>query len=84
MTFRPAFLIAASAVLVTVSTVDLHAQGAPVRFLVSNGMKAAIEELRPQCERAIGRPLDIQFHSWLEEGPLLHFWQGRRQHASIK
>jgi molybdate transport system substrate-binding protein len=39
------------------------AQGTPVRVLVSNGMKAAMEELAPRCERAIGRPLDIQYNS---------------------
>lgn len=42
---------------------EADAQGAPVRVLVSNGMKAAIEELRPQCEHAIGRPLDLHFNS---------------------
>jgi molybdate transport system substrate-binding protein len=39
------------------------AEGASVRVLVSNGMKAAMEELQPQCERAIGRPLALQFNS---------------------
>jgi molybdate transport system substrate-binding protein len=38
-------------------------QDAPVRVLVSNGMKAAMEELQPQCERAIGHPLKLQFNS---------------------
>ena len=41
----------------------LHAQTPPIRVLVSNGMKAAIEELKPQAEREIGRPLDLKFHS---------------------
>ena len=39
------------------------AQADPVRVLVSNGMKAAMEELQPQCERAIGHPLALQFDS---------------------
>jgi len=39
------------------------AQNTSVRVLVSNGMKAAIEELRPQCERAIGHHLSTQFNS---------------------
>jgi molybdate transport system substrate-binding protein len=39
------------------------AENRPLRFLVSNGMKAAIEELRPQCEHAIGSPLELQFNS---------------------
>jgi molybdate transport system substrate-binding protein len=38
-------------------------QGAAVRVLASNGMKAALEELRPQCERAIGHPLALRFNS---------------------
>jgi molybdate transport system substrate-binding protein len=36
---------------------------AALRVLVSNGMKGAIEELQPQIEKAIGRPLAIQFGS---------------------
>jgi molybdate transport system substrate-binding protein len=39
------------------------AQVAPVRVLVSNGMKAAMEKLQPQAERAIGRPVTLQFNS---------------------
>jgi molybdate transport system substrate-binding protein len=39
------------------------AQVTPVRALVSNGMKAAIEQLRPQAERAIGHPVTLQFNS---------------------
>jgi molybdate transport system substrate-binding protein len=35
----------------------------PVRVLVSNGLKAAIEELQPSCERAIGRPVAVEFNS---------------------
>lgn len=39
------------------------AQTAPVRVLASNGVKAVIDELRPQCERAAGRPLALQYGS---------------------
>ena len=65
MTVRPIFaaLLAATAGFVFVSTREVAAQGAPVTVLVSNGMKAAIEELQPQCERAIARPLALQFNS---------------------
>jgi len=35
----------------------------PVRVLVSNGLKAAMEELKPASERAIGRPLAMEFNS---------------------
>jgi molybdate transport system substrate-binding protein len=37
----------------------------PVRVLVSNGMKFAMEELQAQCERAIGHPLAVQYNSTL-------------------
>ena len=42
---------------------DAGAQDTAFRVLVSNGMKAAMEQLQPQCERAIGHPLAMQFHS---------------------
>jgi molybdate transport system substrate-binding protein len=37
------------------------AQTAEVRVLASNGIKAVVEDLRPQAERAIGHPLTIQY-----------------------
>jgi molybdate transport system substrate-binding protein len=37
------------------------AQNAPLHVLASNGVKAVIDELKPQAERAIGRPLTIEF-----------------------
>ena len=37
------------------------AQNAPVHVLASNGVKAVIDDLRPQAERAIGRPLAIEY-----------------------
>jgi molybdate transport system substrate-binding protein len=37
------------------------AQNTPVHVLASNGMKAVIDDLKPQAERAIGRPLVIEF-----------------------
>ena len=45
------------------SAQEIRAQSDPIRVLVSNGMKAAMEELQPQCERAIGHPLALQFDS---------------------
>jgi molybdate transport system substrate-binding protein len=39
------------------------AQSGPVTVLASNGVRAVIEELRPQCERTIGHPLAIQYGS---------------------
>ena len=60
--------IAAATAATTAGLILLCAQGAvaqdaPIRVLVSNGMKAAMEELQPQCERAIGHPLAMQFSS---------------------
>jgi molybdate transport system substrate-binding protein len=37
------------------------AQDSEIRVLSSNGVKAALEELQPGCERAVGRRLSIQF-----------------------
>src|SRR5438094_18838 len=39
------------------------AQDNALRVLVSNGMKGSMEELQPQCEKAVGRSLAIQFGS---------------------
>lgn len=54
---------AAIAAGLAVLSLPAAAQNAPVRVLASNGVKAVIEELQPQCQRAIGRPLAIQFGS---------------------
>ena len=39
------------------------AQVAPVHVLASNGVKAAIDALKPACERAAGHPLTIEYGS---------------------
>jgi molybdate transport system substrate-binding protein len=39
------------------------AKSGEIRVLCSNGMKAVVEEVRPQMERAIGHPLSIEFSS---------------------
>jgi molybdate transport system substrate-binding protein len=36
---------------------------AALRVLVSNGMKGTMEALQPQCEKAVGRPLAMEFSS---------------------
>ena len=38
-------------------------QSPPIRVLASNGVKAVLEELQSQCERATGHPLAIEFNS---------------------
>jgi len=37
--------------------------GNSLHVFASNGVKAVIQDLQPECERAIGRPLSIQFAS---------------------
>jgi molybdate transport system substrate-binding protein len=44
-------------------TQQAAAQDAAVRVMASNGMKAALEELQPQCERSIGHSLALRFSS---------------------
>lgn len=58
-----AAILATTVGLIFLFTQEVAAQGGAVRVLVSNGMKAAMEELQPQCERAIGHPLALQFNS---------------------
>lgn len=53
--------------IVLAAAMFLSVQGAAaqdaVHVLVSNGLKAALEELKPAGERAIGRPLSLEFNS---------------------
>jgi molybdate transport system substrate-binding protein len=39
------------------------AQTTPLHVLASNGMRAVIDELKPQLERDLGRPLAIEFNT---------------------
>jgi len=49
------------AALAWLGTVAAQSAGAPIRALSSNGVRAALEELAPQCERTVGRELAIEF-----------------------
>src|SRR6478736_5492242 len=49
------------AVALLLTAFQLAAQNTPVHILASNGVKAVIDELKPQAERAIGRPLTIEY-----------------------
>jgi molybdate transport system substrate-binding protein len=49
------------AVALLLAAFPLAAQNAPVHVLASNGMRAVIDELKPQAEYTIGRPLAIEF-----------------------
>jgi molybdate transport system substrate-binding protein len=74
--------IAAALVATTIGFFSLPSLGlaaggnTPVRVLVSNGMKFAMEELQPQCERAIGHPLAIQYNSTLSVKKMIEAGQG--------
>lgn len=45
------------------AAVALSAQGEPVKLLISNGLRGVMEEVTPQCEKAIGAPLAIEYSS---------------------
>src|SRR5262245_11782771 len=66
MTLRSigAIAVAASAILyLSPRVVAQNASDSALRVLVSNGMKGSMEELRAQCEKAVGYPLAITFGS---------------------
>lgn len=58
-----AAIVAVAAVLSVLAPQEAMAQDTAVRVLASNGVKAAMQELRPECERAIGHPLTLEFNS---------------------
>ena len=58
----PAQIVAIIIGFILLYAPNAAAQGIPVRVLVSNGMKAAMVELQPQCERTIGHRLELQFN----------------------
>src|SRR6266705_245074 len=54
-----------SGILFTVAvlavSVSSFSQPEPLRVLASNGVRAALQDLIPQWERAVGRPLTVEF-----------------------
>jgi molybdate transport system substrate-binding protein len=50
-------------ILAAMAATTLAAQPAEIHVLVSNGIRAVMEEVRPQAERAIGHPLAMEFNS---------------------
>jgi molybdate transport system substrate-binding protein len=71
-----AAIVATTAAFLFLPQPQIAAGGAPVRVLVSNGMKAAMEELQPQRERAIGHPLAVQYNSTLSVKKMIEEGQG--------
>src|SRR5260370_10800340 len=55
---RRSVIVAAGLLL---SAYSATAQSGAVRVLASNGIKAVIDDLQPQAERVIGRPLAVDF-----------------------
>src|SRR5947208_1944878 len=55
---KPHSLIAAIAILLAPFAA---AQPAPIHVLVSNGVRAVVEDLQAQCEQAVGHPLAIEY-----------------------
>src|SRR5437762_13955571 len=39
------------------------AESSPIHVLVSNGLKASMEDLHTTCESSVGHPLDIRYNS---------------------
>ena len=60
MTRRVAVLVAALA-WVGASSAQSGAQSAPLRALSSNGVRAGLDAVVPQCERSVGKAIDIEF-----------------------
>ncbi|WP_428101288.1 substrate-binding domain-containing protein [Candidatus Rariloculus sp.] len=56
-----AFVAAALAATLSVTTFEVHAQSSSLRVLSSNGVKAVVESLQPEIERAVGSSLSIEF-----------------------
>src|SRR5262245_55274295 len=56
--FAGLFLMAAAFVAITPHT---SAQSGELRVLCSNGIRAAVEQLKPDAEKIIGRKLSIEF-----------------------
>jgi molybdate transport system substrate-binding protein len=60
---RTTALLAALFASLTAPADAQHAPDAPLRVLSSNGIRAALERLLPDAERAIGRRIAVQFSS---------------------
>ena len=50
-------------IVLALSTPPAAAQDTTLRLFVSNGMKGSMEALQGQCEKEVGRPLQVQFSS---------------------
>ena len=58
---RSAAAVAAAFAWVGTCAAQSGAQNAPLHALSSNGVRAAVEVLVPQCERSVGRAVEIEY-----------------------
>jgi len=58
MTRRSAFAASLGLVVFTLGAAQAPS---PIRVLASNGIRAVLQDLIPECERAVGRPLAVEF-----------------------
>jgi molybdate transport system substrate-binding protein len=58
---RSVAVLAAALAWLGASAAQSEAQNAPLRALSSNGVRAAVEVLAPQCERSVGRAVEIEY-----------------------
>jgi molybdate transport system substrate-binding protein len=71
MRSRRAFIFAAC-----LTFASLPAMAQEIHVLVSNGMRAVVEELKPNAEKAIGRPISIEYGSTTGLRPKLDSGEG--------
>src|SRR5438093_4441997 len=58
MTRRSAFAASLGLVVFTLGAAQAPS---PIRVLASNGIRAVLQDLIPECERAVGQPLAVEF-----------------------
>jgi molybdate transport system substrate-binding protein len=58
--FLPAIALAVAAGIFALAQ-GIPAQAPPLRVLASNGVQGAVTEIIPECERAVGHPLAVQW-----------------------
>ena len=63
--YQSGILVTVAVLALTVSILSQRApavtQGGPIRVLASNGVRAGLQDLIPQWERAVGRPFTVEF-----------------------